>query len=207
MKNNNKSDSSKLKLLWRQLFKESSSKETDQQVSEAWAEKKLEKEQLLANVDSGDIIKILKKINNLSDEFKILRDDIEAKDKEIQRYKEGYDASRVKDFFVKFTFVDSVIKEYLADNEIDLDGLRDIQIQMNEAFAEFGIEPFSPEIGTEIHKVTDEVEENFKKIATKNKSEHSTIAEIVKVGYRRKLPDSTYQIISKSKVRVFVFEE
>ena len=207
MEKNNKSDSSKLKLLWRQLFKESSSKETDQQVSEAWAKKKLEKQQHLANADSGDIIKILKKINNLSDEFKILRDDIEAKDKEIQRYKEGYDASRVKDFFVKFTFVDSVIKEYLADNEIDLEGLRDIQIQMNEAFAEFGIEPFSPEIGIEVHKVADEVEENFKKIATNNKSEHSTIAEIVKVGYRRKLPNSTFQIISKSKVRVYVFEE
>ena len=193
MNNNKDSDNSKLKLLLRRLFGGSSSKDTNQQQ--------------LENFDSGDIIKILEKLNNLSERFKILRDEIEAKEKEIQRYKEGYDASRVKDFFAKFTFVDSVIKEYIDDNEIDLEGLRDIQLQMNEAFAEFGIEPFSPEIGTEIHKVTGEVEENFKKIATKNKSEHSTIAEIVKVGYRRKLPDSTFQIISKSKVRVFVFEE
>ena len=60
-----------------------------------------------------------------------------------------------KDFFARFTFVDSVIKEYLDDNKIDMDGLKDIQIQMNEAFLEFGIETFSPEIGTEVHKLTD----------------------------------------------------
>ena len=71
------------------------------------------------------------------------------------------------------------------------------------------IDQFIHEKADYLNNILEEIakEENFKKIATKNKSEHSTIAEIVKVGYRRKLPDSTFQIISKSKVRVFVFEE
>ena len=229
MKNNNDKETSKIRLFINKLLGVSSNSDNIQKNvndrakleatararREAEAKSKREAEilkerqgnQLHSNPDQGDILKILAKLNDLSDEFKILRNENEKKDKEIQRYREGYDASKVKDFFAKFTFVDSVIKEYLDENKIDMDGLNDIQIQMNEAFLEFGIETFSPEIGTEVHKSTDLIQENFKKIVTTNKKEHLTIAEVLRVGYRRKLPDSKFHIISKAKVRVFVFEE
>ena len=163
--------------------------------------------QLQSKLDIGDIHKILQIMNDLSDEFKILRSENEKKDEEIQRFREGYDSSKVKDFFSRFTSVDLVIQEYLDDNKIDIDGLKDIQIQMNEAFLEYGIESFSPEIGTEIHQLTDLIEEGFKKVSTNNKEQDLTIAEVLKSGYRRKLPNSDFQVITKAKVRVFVFEE
>ena len=163
--------------------------------------------QLQSNPDLGDTHKILQKLNDLSDEFKILRDENQKKDKEIQRYRDGYDAAKVKDFFSKFTFLDSVIKEYLDENKIDIDGLKDIQIQMDEAFLEYGVEVFSPEVGTKIQKLTDLIEEGFKKISTNNEELDLTIAEVLKPGYRRKLPDSDFQVITKAKVRVYVYKE
>ena len=63
------------------------------------------------------------------------------------------------------------------------------------------------EIGTEIHQLTDLIEEGFKKVSTNNKEQDLTIAEVLKSGYRRKLPNSDFQVITKAKVRVFVFEE
>ena len=226
MKNNNESETSKIRSIINKLFGLSSDKgniqqrdyDKDRLVAEAIKAKEIQAKreaeileekqgnQPQSSSEKGDSLKILAKLNDLSDEFKILRNENEEKDKEIKRYREGYDASKVKDFFAKFTFVDSVIKEYLNENKIDIDGLKDIQIQMNEAFLEFNIETFSPEIGTEVHTVTDLIEETFKKIKTNNKDEHLTISEILRVGYRRKLPNSDYQVISKAKAKVFVFE-
>ena len=50
----------------------------------------------------------------------------------------------LKNYFSKFTDLDSLIKEYTAENYIDLKGLKDIQDQMNEALAEYDIEMFYP---------------------------------------------------------------
>ena len=227
MKNNNESETSKTRSIINKLFGLSSDKgniqqrdyDKDRLVAEAIKAKEIQAKreaeileekqgnQPQSSSEKEDSLKILAKLNDLSDEFKILRNENEEKDKEIKRYREGYDASKVKDFFAKFTFVDSVIKEYLNENKIDIDGLKDIQIQMNEAFLEFNIETFSPEIGTEVHTATDLIEETFKKIKTNNKDEHLTISEILRVGYRRKLPNSDYLVISKAKAKVFVFEE
>jgi molecular chaperone GrpE (heat shock protein) len=223
MKNNNDNETSKIRAIFNKLFGLNSNTKNVPDKAYAIAKAKREKEakarredetsnvnkesQLQSSPDLGDIHKILQKLNDLSDEFKILRAENEKKDEEIQRFREGYDSSKVKDFFSRFTFVDSVIKEYLDDNKIDIDGLKDIQIQMNEAFLEYGIESFSPEIGTEIHKLTDLVEEGFKKVSTNNKELDLTIAEVLKSGYRRKLPNSDFQVITKAKVRVFVFKQ
>ena len=157
-----------------------------------------------SNADQGHIV-------NASDELrskiKALREDIEKKDNEIIKLKEGYEASVNKKFFKKFTALDSVIQEYIDDKTIDFDGIKDIHMQMKEAFAEYDIETFSPALGTKINEIPDLIDEQFKKITTTNKEQNATISEVLKAGYRRKLPDSSFQIISKAKVRVFIFEE
>ena len=154
----------------------------------------------------------------MREEFNILRNDIEEKDKEIARYKDGYDVSRIKNYFSKFTFLDSVIKEYIDDNEIDLDGLKvgltDIQIQMNEAFLEYDIEIFSPQLGADYRK-TDGVEHPPRKIETNNKEDHFVIAEVIKPGYRRKITsysdskedNASYQYITDAKVAIYLYKE
>ena len=157
-----------------------------------------------SSADSEDDANLLEQLRS---KIKILKADIEKKDYEIIKLKEGYEASVNKEFFKKFTVLDSVIQEYIDDKTIDFDGIKDIHLQMKEAFAEYNIETFSPALGTKINEIPDLIDERFKKITTTNKEQNATISEVLKAGYRRKLSDSTFQVISKAKVRVFIFEE
>jgi hypothetical protein len=170
-------------------------------------------QELPNKADNEHYIKLREGFNNLSDEFRILRQDIEKKEKEIARYKEGYDANTVKGYFSKFTSVDSLIKEYINDNEIDFEGLNVIQIQMEEALAEYDIELFSPELGDDYRTAIGVAELTRKqKIETQIKDEHFKIAKVIKPGYRRKIDvgvsdnnSPQFQIITDAKVAVYVF--
>ena len=167
-----------------------------------------------SKADNLNYIKLREGFNNLSGEFKILRQDIEKKEKEISRYKDGYDASKLKNYFSKFTYLDSLIKGYINENHIDLKGLNDIQTQMEEALAEYDIEIFYPKLGDDYRTskgVLDVTERN--KIDTMDRDQHFNIAEVIEPGYRRKIDlnlddgeDSNYQIISKATVSIYVFK-
>ena len=138
-----------------------------------------------------------------------LKTSLDQKDEEISRYKNGYDAAIFKNFLLRFTRVDKVIKEYIDVNKIDLNGLKDIQIQMDDALAECDVEIFSPEIGADF-KTTIGVADNPEIRHTSNKAQDSTIAEILQPGYRRKLPDNSgneYQIIIEAKVVIYVHKD
>jgi len=172
-----------------------------------------EKTQKRITLQKRDNKTISDQAHNLSEpekllrEIETLRNEIVLKDDEISKLKDGYEAKVNTKFFKKFTVLDSVIQEYIDDQEIDFDGIKDIHYQMKEAFAEYDIETFSPALGTKISEIPDLIDERFKKIKTLNKEQNATISEVLRVGYRRKLSESSFQIISKAKVRVFIFEE
>ena len=156
-----------------------------------------------------DLANLLKNIDDMNQTFLTLRNNLDQKDEELARYKEGYDATIFKNFLLRFTRVDKVIKEYMALNTIDLDGLKDIQIQMDDALAECEVEMFSPEIGSNF-KTSIGVADNPDIKETSNESLDSTIAEVLKPGYRRKLPiksTENYQIITKAKVVIYVYKK
>jgi hypothetical protein len=158
---------------------------------------------------TNDLSSLKKDINDMNQTFMTLKTNLDQKDEEISRYKDGYDATIFKNFLLRFTRVDKVIKEYLGDNKIDINGLKDIQIQMDDALAECGVEIFSPEIGAD-YKSTIGVADNPKIRETSDKSKDSTIAEILTPGYHRKLPSNDnddYQIIIEAKVVIFVHKE
>ena len=189
-------------------------KKLHSQTTEISSNNEPEKHQQSLNGADTNYIKLRESFNNLSDEFKILRQDIEKKDEEITRYKEGYDAGKVKNYFSKFTFVDSVIKEYINDNKIDLEGLDDIQVQMEEALAEYDIEVFYPKLGDDYRtaKGVADLSER-QKIETSNKDEHFNIAKVIGPGYRRKIDDGLsdgaeprFQIITDAKVAIYVYK-
>ena len=157
----------------------------------------------------NDIAVLLKNINDMNQTFMTLKTNLDQKDEEISRYKYGYDATIFKNFLLRFTRVDKVIKEYINDNKIDLNGLKDIQISMNDALAECEVEIFSPDIGADF-KTTIGVADNPEIRHTSNKTQDSTIAEILQPGYRRKLPDNSgneYQIIIEAKVAIYVHKD
>jgi len=156
-----------------------------------------------------DLANLLKTIDDMNLTFLTLKDNLDQKDEELSRYKKGYDATIFKNFLLRFTRVDKVIKEYMEGNKIDLDGLKDIQIQMDDALAECEVEMFSPEIGSNF-KTSIGVADNPDIKETSKESEDSIIAEVLKPGYRRKLPDKSseeYQIITEAKVAIYVYKK
>ena len=190
-------------------------KKLHSQTTEISSNNEPEKHQQSLNGADTNYIKLRESFNNLSDEFKILRQDIEKKDEEITRYKEGYDSGKVKKYFKKFVSVDLVIKEYINDNKIDLEGLNDIQGQMEEALAEYDIEVFYPKPGDDYRTTKGVAEVSEKqKIETSNKDEHLNIAKVIEPGYRRKIDDGLsnggeprFQIITDAKVAIYVYKK
>jgi molecular chaperone GrpE (heat shock protein) len=155
----------------------------------------------------NDVSNLMKSINDMNDTFMTLKTNLDQKDEEISRYKNGYDATIFKNFLLRFARVDRVIREYSDDNKIDLNGLKDIQIQMDDALSECDVEVFYPEIGYNF-KSTVGVADNPEIVKTSDKSKDSTIAEILRPGYRRKLANNTdndYQIIITAKVAIYVY--
>ena len=145
-------------------------------------------------------------IARISEIITHLQSALEKKDEEMERFKKGYDADIYKQFLLRFTKVDRVLKEYIDDGEIDLDGLGDIQEEMEEALLECRVESFSPEVGVD-YKAQDNIADNPKKIPTTDKNQHETVAEVIQMGYVRKCEDSSIEVISKAKVKVYDFAE
>ena len=145
-------------------------------------------------------------IARISEIITHLQSALEKKDEEMERFKKGYDADIYKQFLLRFTKVDRVLKEYIDDGEIDLDGLGDIQEEMEEALLECRVESFSPEVGVD-YKAQDNIADNPKKIPTTDKNQHETVAEVLQMGYVRKCEDSSIEVISKAKVKVYDFAE
>ena len=163
--------------------------------------------------DSDNIIeeisnsnKIIEEISNMNKIITHLRGAVEKKEEEIERFKKGYDANIYRKFLLRFTRVDRVLKEYIEDGIIDLEGLDDIHIQMVDALEECGVEPFYPEIGLDF-KTLDNIADNPKRIPTNDKNQHETIAEVSQIGYLRRCEDTSVEIISQSKVVIYDYAE
>ena len=154
-----------------------------------------------------DLSTLIKKVNDMTQTFMSLQKALNEKDEEIKRLKEGYDDVIVRKFLFRFTKVDKVLKEYMNEGQIDLKGLEDIHIQMEDALAECDVEPFSPELGGN-YNTMDGIGDHPQKIETTNKEQDSTIAEVLHVGYRRRLPDEAeeeFEIITPAKVSIYVY--
>ena len=120
-------------------------------------------------------------IARISEIITHLQSALEKKDEEMERFKKGYDADIYKQFLLRFTKVDRVLKEYIDDGEIDLNGLGDIQEEMEEALLECRVESFSPEVGVD-YKTQDNIADNPKKTPTTDKNQHETVAEVLQMG-------------------------
>ena len=153
-----------------------------------------------------DLSALMSNINDMSQTFMTLKTSLDQKDEEISRYKNGYDATIFKNFLLRFTRVDKVIKEYVGDNKIDQNVLQDIQIQMDDALAECDVEIYTPEIGLD-YKTTVGLADNPEIRDTLEKSKDATIAEVLIPGYRHKLPNDAYQIIVEAKVAIHVYKK
>ena len=154
----------------------------------------------------SDSDKIIEEISNMNKIITHLRGAVEKKEEEIERFKKGYDANIYRKFLLRFTRVDRVLKEYIEDGTIDLEGLDDIHLQMVDALEECGVEPFYPEIGLDF-KTLDNIADNPKRIPTNDKNQHETIAEVSQIGYLRRCENTSVEIISQAKVVIYDYAE
>ncbi len=156
-----------------------------------------------------DLANLLKNIDDMNQTFLTLKDNLDRKDEELARFKDGYDATIFKNFILRFTRVDKVLKESISDQNYTQDALEDIQIQMEDALAECDIKIFSPSVGDDF-KSLEGVADNPKQIETSKKNQNLTIAEVIQPGYRRKLPGSgkdNFQIITEAKVAIYIYKD
>ena len=145
-------------------------------------------------------------IARISEIIAHLQESIEKKEEEMERFKKGYDADIYHKFLLRFTRVDRVLKEYIDDGTIDLDGLEDIHTQMEDALLECRVESFSPEVGVD-YKIQDNIADNPKKIPTTDKEQHEKVEKVVQVGYFRVCEDESIEVISQAKVVIFYYEK
>ena len=145
-------------------------------------------------------------IQSLVETLMTMHTALDEKEKEIKKYKEGYDASIFKKFLLRFTRVDTTIKDYLYDNSIDIEGLQDIQELMEDALEECGLEVYEPEIGSDYRK-NNAVADNPKKVMTENPEQHFSIKEVFQPAYRRQQADGEFDYIVKSKVSIYVYNK
>ena len=145
-------------------------------------------------------------IARISEIITHLQKSIEEKEEEMERFKKGYDADIYHKFLLRFTRVDRVLKEYIDDGSIDLDGLEDIHTQMEDALLECRVESFSPEVGVD-YKTQDNIADNPKKTPTTDKEQHEKVEKVSQVGYFRVCEDDSIEIISQAKVVIFYYEK
>jgi len=155
-----------------------------------------------------DISTLIKNVKDMTETFMSLQKALNEKDEEIKRFKKGYDAKIFNDFLLRFARVDKILKEY-KNVEGMVDAIKDIQISMDDALAECGVESFSPELGHD-YKNTKGVSDNPEIQDTTDEKLDSKIAKILQPGYRRILPDGAeeeFQIIVPAKVAIYVYNK
>ena len=195
-------------LLLLSLIEEASPEEPPDNKTKATSDQIIEEisdsDKIIEEISNSD--KIIEEISNMNKIITHLQEAVEKKEEEMERFKKGYDADIYHKFLLRFTRVDSVLKEYIDDGTIDLEGLDDIHSQMEDALEECGVEPFYPVIGLNF-KTQDNIADNPKRIPTNDKNQHETVAEVSQIGYLRRREDTSVEIISKAKVVIYDYAE
>ena len=195
-------------LLLLSLIEEASPEEPPDNKTKATSDQIIEEisdsDKIIEEISNSD--KIIEEISNMNKIITHLQGAVEKKEEEMERFKKGYDADIYHKFLLRFTRVDSVLKEYIDDGTIDLEGLDDIHSQMEDALEECGVEPFYPVIGLNF-KTQDNIADNPKRIPTNDKNQHETVAEVSQIGYLRRREDTSVEIISKAKVVIYDYVE
>ena len=120
--------------------------------------------------------------DQLTDSFLVLRQAITQRDQEIKRLQEGYDVSILLRAVNRFVDVDIAMAEEIADGgtEGKLDLSREL---LQDALEECGVEEFCPSVGEPI-RTAEGIEEGFQIEPAPTLDQVSTIARIVRPGYR-----------------------
>lgn len=142
------------------------------------------------------------KISNMIDTYMELQTALDEKDKELSRYKDGYDSEIFKKFIVRFARVEQAL-----DNFIDDKGPSDEYLLLKrlfeDAFEECGVSRKSPSIGDD-YRTAKGVSDHPKTEISDDPELDFKISEVIESGYELVTGDGSRTIIP-SKVRIYKF--
>lgn len=139
-------------------------------------------------------------INALSQTFLAMQRAIDSRDAELDRFKRGYDSEIFRRFVGRFIRVDQALEDLQQSGSIDPKGLEDVRRLLEDAFAECGIEPFSPTLG-EDYRTAFGVASAPKLVRTHQAEKGHTICKVDQPGYMLR---GTTDVIIPARVSVFV---
>ena len=144
--------------------------------------------------------------------FSSMRNEINAKDEEIKRYKNGYDKKIYKDFLLSFikisNRINALVQESDNENEKTLKKLNNLNALMDNALEGCGVCKIDEKIilNKDFRNTENLVDDNPTIIKTIDIQNNYLIKEIIEDGYQ--LADTEEQvIIKKAKVSIYLHEE
>jgi molecular chaperone GrpE (heat shock protein) len=144
------------------------------------------------------------RIENMTKTYMELQEVLDEKDKEIARFKDGYDAEIFRRFIGRFARVDQALEDLILDGG-ESEELSLIKRLLEDAFEECGVEKTSPNIGEDYRTVSG-VSDNPKIQHTNDPSLEFQIVEVIECGYELNTSVERKSIIP-SKVKIYKYVE
>lgn len=144
------------------------------------------------------------RIENMTKTYMELQEVLDEKDKEISRFKDGYDAEIFRRFIGRFARVDQALEDLISDGG-ESEELSLIKRLLEDAFEECGVEKTSPNIGDD-YRTVGGVSDNPKLQRTNDPSLEFQIVEVIECGYELNTGVERKSIIP-SKVKIYKYVE
>ena len=157
------------------------------------------------------------KLNNESTKYlSLLTKNVNQKDKELQRLKEGYDYRVFKNFLNRFMKIHHIVGEELQSYSRGFDKkdesiknivsfLETLRVLLEDAFLECGLDSFAPKKG-EGFKEAFGVSSDFEPVYTEDEGKNMKIAKIKSKGFKL---DNEFgeKVVKPSFVQVYIYKK
>ena len=144
-------------------------------------------------------------IGDMTSTFITFKKQLDEKDVEIARLREGYDAHIYQRFIYRFSRVHQSLHEIMAEGEISSKDAKYISDLFDDALEECGVISFKPDTGSLYHEMGDQVSKDPKVINTENPKLDMTIKSVDMGGYKLSSGEKEI-IIIPAQVTIFSYK-
>ena len=146
-----------------------------------------------------------KQIADMVETLMTLQNALDARDAEIRRLKNGYDAQVFRQFLFRFIRVQQALHDITAQADGDRQQLGMLKALMEDALDECGVEAFEPTLGKDWRREKG-VADKPQNTKTDDPGIVDQIAEVLEPGYRL-MSGEEPDVIRPAKVRIFALDE
>lgn len=142
-------------------------------------------------------------VKRLMETFNLMNNKLDEKDKEIKRYKEGYDVSQIKKSVSGYIKVRDRINSYIESGKTGVGDLENLNLILESAIENSGVSEIVINIGDDYYDDQFNGKIDVPKIiSTNDPNDDNKILSIDKIGYEI-LGNEITTVISKAKVTIY----